>query len=338
MMNRMTDFATLLSSFLTEYLPVQKGASIQTISSYRDTFKLLLRYLRDEKKVQPEKVKFALLDREVITAFLKWLESERGCGVSTRNQRLAAIRSFIRYAQFEFPEKLDSFQRILSIPSKKTQAAIIPYLTADEMRLILAEPDRSTVLGRRDLAILSMLYDSGCRVQELIDLRICDLVLEPAGIATLHGKGGKTRRVPIEKNTVQILRQYIADQKLDINNDELLFAGRYGNKLTREGVTYIISKYVSRARAAMPSIPEKVTPHIFRHTRAMLLLQAGVNLIYIRDFLGHTDIKTTEIYAKADTELKRKAIESTIGVVFTESGKKDWTQNGSLMEWLNELC
>ena len=337
-MNRMTDFATLLSCFLTEYLPVQKGASIQTISSYRDTFKLLLRYMRDEKKVQPEKVKLALLDREVITAFLKWLESERGCGVSTRNQRLAAIRSFIRYAQFEFPEKLDSFQRILSIPSKKTQTAVIPYLTADEMRLILAEPDRSTVSGRRDLAILSLLYDSGCRIQELIDLRICNLVLEPTGIVTLHGKGGKTRRVPIEKNTVQILRQYIADQKLDKKNDELLFSGRYGNKLTREGVTYIISKYVSRARAAMPSIPEKVTPHIFRHTRAMLLLQAGVNLIYIRDFLGHTDIKTTEIYAKADTELKRKAIESTIGVVFTESGKKDWTQNGSLMEWLNELC
>ena len=337
-MKKPTDFAVLLSGFLTEYLPAQKGASVQTIASYRDTFKLLLRYLRDEKGISPEKVKLATIDASMITGFLKWLESERGCGISTRNQRLAAVRSFFRYAQFEFPENLDSFQKILSLPSKKTTSTVIPYITADEMRILLSQPDPSTISGRRDLAILCFLYDSGCRVQEMIDLCTGDLIFEPVGIAILHGKGGKTRRVPLEKNTVQLLKRYFADQKLDRTNNAAVFTGNRGNKLTREGVTYIISKYVEPARSAMPSIPERITPHIFRHTRAMVLLQSGVSLIYIRDFLGHTDVKTTEIYAKTDTELKRKAIEGTMPAVFEESGKRDWTENTSLMEWLNELC
>ena len=180
----------------------------------------------------------------------------------------------------------------------------------------------------------------GCAksVQELIDLRTRDLIFEPVGIAILHGKGGKTRRVPLEKNTVQLLKQYFSDQKLDRVGNTVVFTGNRGNKLTREGVTYIISKYVEPARREMSSIPERITPHVFRHTRAMVLLQAGVSLIYIRDFLGHTDVKTTEIYAKTDTELKRKAIEGTMPSVFDDSNKKDWTENTSLMEWLNGLC
>lgn len=337
-MKKPTDFAVLLSDFLTEYLPIQKGASIKTIASYRDTFKLLLRYLRDEKGSPPEKVKFAAIDADVIKDFLKWIESERGCGISTRNQRLAAIRSFFRFAQFEFPERLDSFQKILSLPSKKTIPTVIPYLTADEMRVLLSEPDISTVSGRRDLAIMCFLYDSGCRVQELIDLNTCDLIFEPVGIAILHGKGGKTRRVPLEKNTVELMKQYFTDQKIDRMSNTPVFTGSRGNKLTREGVTYIISKYIEPARSEMPAIPERITPHIFRHTRAMVLLQAGVSLIYIRDFLGHTDVKTTEIYAKADTELKRKAIEGTMPEILDDSCSKYWTDDSSLMKWLDDLC
>ncbi len=337
-MKKPTDFAVLLSGFLTEYLPVQKGASVQTIASYRDTFKLLLQYLRDEKGISPEKVKLASIDATMITDYLKWLESERGCGISTRNQRLAAVRSFFRYAQFEFPEKLDAFQKILSLPMKKMPSVVVPYLTADEMQVLLSQPDTATVSGRRDLAILCFLYDSGCRVQEMIDMHSGDLIFEPTGIAILHGKGGKTRRVPLEKNTVQLLKRYFADQKLDRMSNTAVFTGNRGNKLTREGVTYIISKYVESARAEMSSIPERITPHVFRHTRAMVLLHAGVSLIYIRDFLGHTDVKTTEIYAKTDTELKRKAIEGTISSVFDDSNQKDWTENASLMEWLDELC
>ena len=292
-MKKPTDFAVLLSGFLTEYLPVQKGSSVQTIASYRDTFKLLLRYFHDKKGIPPEKVRLTSLDADAITDFLKWLEAERGCGASTRNQRLAAMRSFFRYAQFEFPEMIDNFQKILSLPSKKTISPVIPYLTADEMRVLLSQPDTASVSGRRDLAILCFLYDSGCRVGELIDLHTSDLIFDPVGIAVLHGKGGKTRRVPLEKNTVQLLKQYYADQKLNTLCNPSVFTGNRGNKLTREGVTYIISKYVESARAEMPSIPEHITPHIFRHTRAMVLLQSGVSLIYIRDFLGHSDLKTT---------------------------------------------
>lgn len=337
-MKKPTDFAVLLSGFLTEYLPVQKGSSIRTIASYRDSFKLLLQYLRDIKGIPPEKVKLISLDTTVITEFLNWLEDKRGCSISTRNQRLAAIRSFFRYAQFEFPEKLNDFQKILSLPSKKTPSTVVPYLTADEMRVLLSQPNTAAASGRRDLSILCFLYDSGCRVQELIDLRTGDLIFEPVGIAVLHGKGGKTRRIPLEKSTVQLLRRYFSDQKLDRVSNTVVFSGNRGNKLTREGVTYIISKYASSAKAEMPSIPEKITPHVFRHTRAMVLLQAGVNLIYIRDFLGHTDLKTTEIYAKTDTELKRRAIEGTMPSIFHEGKKDDWTTNSSLMEWLDELC
>lgn len=337
-MKKPTDFAVLLSEFLTEYLPIQKGSSIKTIASYRDTFKLLLKYLRDAKGLPPEKVKLAAIDAAMIKDFLKWIESERGCGISTRNQRLAAIRSFFRFAQFEFPDKLDNFQKILSLPSKKTISTVIPYLTADEMRVLLSQPDISTVSGRRDLAIMCFLYDSGCRVQELIDLHTCDLIFEPVGIAVLHGKGGKTRRVPLEKNTVNLMKQYFADRKIDRMSNMSVFTGNRGNQLTREGVTYIISKYIEPARLEMPAIPERITPHIFRHTRAMVLLQAGVSLIYIRDFLGHIDVKTTEIYAKTDTELKRKAIEGTMPDVFDDSCSKYWTDNTSLMEWLNDLC
>ena len=334
------DFASLLSGFLSEYLPVQKNASQQTIHSYRDTFKLLLIYMEGERGIKPGKIQMKTLSAQLILEFLSWLETQRNISAASRNQRLSAIRSFFRYAQFEMPEGLVQFQTVLALPAKKATKPLVPYLSAEEMKVLLSCPDRSTAKGRRDLCLLCVLYDSGCRVQELIDLRVRDVILRPKGIAILKGKGGKIRRVPLESGTVNLLEAYLCEQHLTgaEKTDWPIFTGNRGNKLTREGVTYIINKYVPFAREKAPSMPEKITPHMFRHSRAMTLLQAGVNLIYIRDFLGHTDVKTTEIYAKADTELKRKAIEGVAPVIITESVPfKDWTDDRSLMDWLKSL-
>lgn len=339
-MKNPNDFASLLSEFLGEYLPAQKNASQRTVRSYRDTFKLFLIYMESERKVKPEKIRMKDLTSQLVLDFLSWLERERNISVSSRNQRLSAIRSFFRYAQFEMPEGLARFQAVLALPSKKAAKPTVPHLSAEEMKVLLSCPEQSTARGRRDLCLLCFLYDSACRVQELIDLRVRDVILRPKGIAILSGKGGKIRRVPLERGTTNLLEAYLREQRLTGPDkmDWPVFTGSRGNKLTREGVTYIISKYVAPAREKAPSIPEKVTPHMFRHSRAMTLLQSGVNLIYIRDFLGHTDVKTTEIYAKTDTELKRKAIDGvTPSIVMEPVQPGDWSDDHSLMEWLKGL-
>ncbi|WML52235.1 tyrosine-type recombinase/integrase [Neobacillus sp. PS3-12] len=206
------------------------------------------------------------------------------------------------------------------------------------MKLLLEQPDRSCPKGRRDLTLMSVLYDTGARVQELIDLRVSDVILESPAVVVLTGKGNKTRRVPLMKNTISLLERYITENKLDKpwKNQYPLFSNNQNNKLTKEGVAYIISKYVELSRKISTIVPPKVKPHMFRHSKAMHLLQAGVNLIYIRDFLGHEDIKTTEIYARTDTETKRKAIENAYTDLI-DGNLPDWNQDQALLTWLNEL-
>lgn len=333
-----TDLASHLTNFLSEYLPKQKNASNNTIASYRDTFKLLLCYCRDYRGIPVEKLTMEMLTHELVTGFLEWLESERKCSISSRNQRLAAIHSFFRYSQYEEPKSLANYQKVISVPNKKAPKPAIPHLTPEMMQTLLAQPDRNSAKGRRDLTLLSILYDSGCRVQELADLKVRDVIISSPAVIVLTGKGGKTRRVPLMKNTKELLHHYIQEQSLDKpwKSDYSLFVNKQHNHLTKEGIAYIISCYISPARAIMPSIPEKVTPHMFRHSKAMHLLQAGVNLIYIRDFLGHEDIKTTEIYAKSDTELKRIAIENAYPDLI-DSTLPDWSKDTSLLEWLSSL-
>jgi site-specific recombinase XerD len=240
--------------------------------------------------------------------------------------------------QIEEPIGLLSFQKILSIPMKKTQKSMVNHLTTDALKLILAQPRLVKASGRRDLTLLSVLYDTGARVQELVDLKVRDVRLEPPPILTLTGKGRKTRHVPLMSNTESLLRQFMTETHLLQNGmqDRPLFANRQLGKLTTEGVTFILNKYVSRARAISSIIPDKVTPHVFRHTKAMHLLQAGVNLIYIRDLLGHVDIATTEIYARADTELKRKALETAYPDMIS-TDLPQWNKDEDLLSWLLSL-
>ena len=227
---------------------------------------------------------------------------------------------------------------MISIPIKKSQKPTVPHLSSEAIQLLLSQPDKTTIKGRRDLTLLSVLYDSGCRVQELIDLSVRDVILDNSPILILKGKGNKTRRVPIMKNTVSLLNYYINEHGLNQpwKKDYPLFINKQKGRLTKEGIAYIINCYVKGAQEISNSLPEKVSPHMFRHSKAMHLLQAGVNLIYIRDFLGHTDIKTTEIYAKADTELKRKAIENAYPDL-VDSTMPDWNHDAALLEWLNKL-
>lgn len=333
-----TDFSVYLTKFLSDYLPGQKNVSPNTIRSYRDAFKLLLRYFQEQEGVPPEKLTMSCITQARITYFLKWLETERGCGTTTRNLRLTAVHSFFRYAQAESPESLLHFQKVIAIPIKKGRKKIIEHLTPEGIRLLLEQPDRSCPKGRRDLVMLSTLYDSGARVQELIDLSVGDFVPGANATLVLTGKGNKTRRVPLMKNAASLLVAYISESHLDAPHKKTypLFTNSQHNRLTKEGVAYVLGKYAAQAHEISAIVPAKMKCHMLRHSKAVHLLQAGVNLIYIRDFLGHTDVKTTEIYARADTELKRKALENAYPDL-VDPNLPDWSSNTDLMSWLEKL-
>jgi integrase/recombinase XerD len=333
-----TDFAKYLTEFLSVYLPSQKNVSKNTVYSYRDTFKLLIKYCQETQNLPAERITVSLLSSEFIVGFLQWLETERRCSISTRNQRLAAIHSFFRYLQGEEPSGLHHFQKVMSIPIKKARKTTVEHLTPEALKLLLEQPDKHTAKGRRNLTLMSVLYDTGARVQELIDIKVGDVILDSPSVVVLNGKGNKIRRVPITKNTVSLLQSYLTENNLDKpwKNQNPLFSNHQHHKLTKEGVAYIISKYVESARKSSSIVPAKVKPHVIRHSKAMHLLQAGVNIIYIRDFLGHVDIKTTEIYARADTETKRNAIEKAYPDLI-DSTLPDWSRDQELLTWLSRL-
>jgi integrase/recombinase XerD len=333
-----TDFAKHLTEFLSVYLPSQKNVSPNTVHSYRDTFKLLIQYCRETQNLPAERVTMSLLSQERIVGFLQWLETDRQCCISTRNQRLAALHSFFRYIQDQDPAGLYHFQKVMAIPIKKAEKTTIEHLTPEAIKLLLEQPDKWTPKGRRDLTLMSVLYDTGARVQELIDIQVGDVILDSPAVMVLHGKGNKTRRVPITKNTISLLHAYLTEHNLDKpwKNQNPLFSNHQQNKLTKEGVAYILAKYAESARKSSTIVPGKVKPHLLRHSKAMHLLQAGVNIIYIRDFLGHVDIKTTEMYARADTETKRQAIESAYPDLI-DSNLPDWNKDQDLLAWLSSL-
>ena len=335
-----TNFAMHLSRYLGSYLPGQSGCSINTVRSYRDAFSLLLIYCRDECKLPPHKLTLEQIDRHLIEGFLKWLESSRGCSTGTRNSRLAAIRAFYSYLQYEAPQSLERCQEILSIPNKKAQKKVISYLTLDEIRALLAQIEADTAAGRRDLTMLSLLYDTGARVQELADLTIGDVRLSSPTVIRLTGKGNKVRFVPIMTPTEKLLRTYLEerDPNHTIHGGYPLFCNREGKKLTRAGVAYILNKYVAQAQAFGSISPQTaVSPHVLRHSKAMHLLQSGVNLIYIRDLLGHADVSTTEVYARADERFKREALMLAYPSPSPEPEETAWNKNDDLMDWLKNL-
>ncbi len=334
-----TNFAYYLTSFLSKYLPGIAGLSSNTIMSYRDTYSLFLDFCSTRKKIKPEKFSLDNLNGKLVEEYLEWLEKTRNCTASTRNVRLAAFHSFCRYLQTEFPDYIHSAQRILSIPMKRTKRISVEYVTLEAMKLLLKKPDKTTNRGRRDLVLLSLLYDSGARVQELADLKVGDLrPVSPATIK-LTGKGNKTRIVPLMKPMSELLKQYLKENNLTepYSFDYPLFCNRSKSKLTRAGISYIVKKYAVEAIKEAPELfPEKISPHCFRHSKAVHLLQSGLNLIYIRDFLGHVNVQTTEIYARIDGEMKRKALEKNNTNIVSDK-MPEWQINKGLMNWLKNL-
>ena len=335
------DFPRYLTRYLSQYLPGQKNVSTNTIASYRDTFKLFLIFCDTRRGLPPERLTMAKLTKELVLAFLNWLETERHSSINTRNHRVAVIHSFCRYVQKEFPENLYEIQKILAIPNKKSPKPLVSYLTGHEMQIVLSQPDSSTMVGFRSLVLLSVLYDTAARVDELINLKIKDIRLMSPAVITLHGKGGKIRQVPIMSNTKFLLTSYMNNRKVRsgmADTEDYVFVNQKHQKLSRWGISFIINKYVEQAKKDTAfSVHFPVTPHIFRHSKAMHLLQSGVNLIYIRDFLGHTDCSTTEIYARADSEMKRKAIENAYPDLVPHEFPK-WEEDSNLIKWLNSLC
>ena len=334
-----TDFAYYLTNFLSKYLPGIEGCSVNTISAYRDAFKLLLLFAREKESIKEQKLKLSVIDKDFILRFLLWIENERGCAVITRNQRLAAIHSFYLYLQREMPENMYQFQEILSIPFKKHPQKTVNFLSTEAIKALLLKPDTNTESGRKHLVLLSLMYATGSRVQEIADLRVVDVMYNDSSLVKLTGKGSKSRFVPLEAPVVKLLCQYLKDFSLTSSSKrmELLFSNHSHNKLTRQGITHILKKYADMVREKQPGlIPKTVSPHCLRHSRAVHWLQAGVDLIYIRDLLGHVSVQTSEIYARIDGEMKRKALEKVSSYAFADEIPL-WQKDRSLMAWLKEL-
>lgn len=333
-----TDFSKYLTGFLTRYLSHERGASTNTIKAYRDTFVLFITFM-ECKNVKVGKLTLEKISKEIVIEFLGWIQTERNCSSSTRNARLAAIHSFFRYVQYQHPENLYEYQKILSIKLKKTERLPMSYLTIDGITLLLQQPDMATSRGRRDLALLSLMYDTGARVQELIDLTPSMIRLDGPCTIRITGKGNKTRIIPMLEQQVRLLKNYMEEHNLLEPHANMypLFCNGRQEKLTRAGVNYILLKYAGMARKKNSKlIPEKISCHSLRHSKAMHLLQAGVNLVYIRDILGHVSVQTTEIYAKADSRQKREAIE----MAYTDVRPKEnpqWLTNDKLLEWLKSF-
>ncbi|WP_243835268.1 site-specific integrase [Maribacter spongiicola] len=296
---------------------------------------LFLDYLEKYKNLNPEKILIKEIKAELVIDFLEYLQMVRKVNNSTRNLRLAGIKSFFRFLMYQNIESLYETQRILSIHTKKTKNDLVKYISKDAMKLIMEQPNLNTKRGVRQLAIISLMYDSAARVSELINLTPSMLRIENPSTIRITGKGNKVRLVPLMDAQLIHLKNYIKIFNLDnpVNQLQPLFFNSRREKLTRAGVTYILRAMVNKARVKNPEVfPDKISCHTLRHTKAMHMLQAGLELIYIRDILGHSSIETTQIYAKADTLQKRIALENTYENLSPEEPL--WEGNKGLINWL----
>jgi integrase/recombinase XerD len=303
----MTALAPTLEAFFTQRLIAQRRASPHTIAAYRDTFRLLLGFVQERTATPPAKLGLEHLDGPLIGAFLAHLEDDRGVAIATRNARLAAVHSFFRYAALRHPEHASLIQRVLAIPAKQADRGQISYLTRSEIDALIAAPDRSTRLGRRDHALLVLAVQTGLRVSELCGLRRQDVTLGVGAHVSCTGKGRKQRCTPLTSATATVLSGWMKQTGGEPTGP--LFPGPRGRPLTRDAIRRILDRHVAAAAMACPSIAAKrVSPHVLRHSAAMQLLDAGVDTAVIALWLGHESIRTTDIYQHADLALKERAL------------------------------
>ena len=305
-----TNLAPLLERFFTERLMRQRQASPHTISSYRDTFRLLLKFVQQRLHTPPTQLTFKAIDAPLIVAFLDHLEKHRGLSARSRNLRLTAIHSFFRYAAFETPEHAAQIQRVLAVPNKRFTRTQVHFLSRPEVKALLAAPDQNTWFGRRDHAFLLVAAQTGLRLSEMTGMTRKDVILGPGAHVRVIGKGRKERCVPLAKPTVIVLRAWLREPPR--GDGQVLFPNARGTRLSPDGVHYLLVRHIRAAAKFCPSLKGKrITVHVLRHTMAMDLLQGGVDLSVIALWLGHESVETTQIYLEATLAMKEKALSKT---------------------------
>ena len=304
------EFPAMLEAFFTDRLMRQRQASPHTIASYRDTFRLLLKFAKEKLKKNPSKLTIKDLNATFIAAFLDNREKIHGNSARTRNTRLAAIHSFFRYLALNEPRYSNLIQRVLAIPSKRYNKKSVEFLTRHEVDAILAEPDQRNWSGRRDRAIILLAAQTGLRVSELIGLKCQDIVLDNGAHVRCEGKGRKERCTPLHKESVMLMRSWLRERNCEPS--EPLFINARGGVLSRDGIEYILAKHVKAAKEKCTSLRRKrISPHVLRHTAAMDLLQHGVDQFVIALWLGHESVDTTQIYIHADLKMKERILGKT---------------------------
>lgn len=339
--NTPTNFARCVTRFLTSHLPGERNMSPQTIKSYSLALKMFIGYLDSSAGIKPERIELKDLTVDSIKGFLASMGDSECISPNTYNQRLSALKSFVRYAILEYPAFLHDGQRILAIPSKRSSTHEIVYLEKEAMKALLAVPDQMSVRGRRNLAIMAMLYDTGARIQELIGLKVKDVRLVKPETVTLLGKGRKMRTVPIMTETARIVESYMHDRGFlehSACGDLHLFSSTNRGQFTRPGIAKILKRHFAIAKADNQTIPfpKNIHLHAIRASRAIHLLESGVNIIAIRDFLGHTSVTTTQVYLRVNNKAKQDAITQAYPPL-TEAVPA-WRENSDLMALLKELC
>jgi len=306
-----------VSDYLQSYLPDQRKRSPNTIRAYRKSLELLFDFVKEKKGVKLSSITFDMIDRKTMEAFLSQLVKERNCGISTQNHRLQCIRAFYSYAAEVEITAVSHCDMIKKIRTAAVPQPLVPHMSEAAIAALLEQPDKTTIKGLRDFFIMLFLYQTGARVQELLDVRMCDIRFGNANTAVLHGKGGKVRAVPLREMFVEHLREYVSvfhPGEGEYSKQHLIYVLRDGVKkrMTEDNVRHLAHIYGESAKTSCPEVPDNVHPHLFRHSRAMHLYQNGVDLTLVSQWLGHSKLDTTLIYAHADTEHKRKAIAAAI--------------------------
>ena len=329
---------SLIVSFFLNYLRDQSDCSANTMQSYCECIRMLIQFCCEREQVNADELNMESIDDKAILAFLDSLEKERGNLPQTRNQRLAAIKSFYRYLALQEPTLMDACKRICAIRAKKTQHKVIEALTEKEVEAILRAVPSETTWHQRDYALLLLMYNTGARVQELADLRIEDFKTDDCPQVKLKGKGRKERVNPLWEKTVTAINQWLKAREQAGITSEHLFVNSHRRKLSRFGIAHIVSKYVTLASATCSSLEKKnVTPHTFRHTTALHLIQSGVDITVVKDWLGHADIRTTSLYVEINVEMKRKALEKCPPPGVMQDEPPLWHQP-AVMELLNSIA
>ena len=329
----MTRVAGLLEAFFTERLQHQRNASPNTIAAYRDTFRLLLGFAQERLRTPPSALLLIQVDATFVAAFLEHLEKHRKNSVRTRNARLAAIHSFIRYVALQEPGCSATCQRVLAIPTKRAERKLVTSLTRVEQEALVRAPDRTTWLGRRDHAIIVLLFQTGLRVSELRDVRCEDVVLGRGAYVRCRGKGRKERCTPLTRDTAAVVRAWLAERSGAPTDPA--FPSRRGDVLSRDAVERLLTKHAETAEARCPSLRSKrITPHVLRHTTAVSLLQAGCDRAVIALWLGHESIETTQMYLDADLSMKERALARTLPL---RARPGRYRPDDTLLAFLNSL-